>query len=118
LAQALKDADISPSKETSALLEGLFQKVQESAHSALRALVIRDERAAQAVVASRASILELASDLHRQQAARLAQDDPDRLLKHRVQLEILDKLQRIYSVAEHMAISVLPRSALAGALAV
>jgi hypothetical protein len=35
-----------------------------------------------------------------------------------VQLEILDKLQRIYSVAEHMAISVLPRSALAGALAV
>lgn len=52
--------------------------------------------------------------LRRQQAARLAKDDPDRLLKHRVKLEILDKLRRVYSVAEHMAISVLPRGVLAG----
>jgi len=40
----------------------------------------------------------------------------DRLLKHRVQLEILDKLRRLYNVAEHMAISVLPRSVLVGEL--
>ena len=52
------------------------------------------------------------------QAARLAGDDPDLLLKHRVQFEVLDKLRRIYSVAEHMAISVLPRSALVGELSV
>lgn len=54
--------------------------------------------------------------LRGQQAARLAKDDPDRLLKHRVKLEILDKLRRVYSVAEHMAISVLPRGVLAGEL--
>jgi two-component system NtrC family sensor kinase len=47
---------------------------------------------------------------------KLAQDDPNRLLKHRVQFEMIDKLRRIYSVAEHMAISVLPRSVLAGEL--
>ena len=34
-----------------------------------------------------------------------------------VQIEILDKLQRIYSIAEHMAISVLPKGVLAGELA-
>jgi phosphate:Na+ symporter len=118
LAQTLKEANIAASKETFALLERLFQAVQESAHSALQALVSGDERAAQAVVASRDEILELTADLHRRQAARLAQDDPDRLLKHRVQLEMIDKLRRIYSVAEHMAISVLPRSALVGALSV
>ncbi|HSM28408.1 MAG TPA: Na/Pi symporter, partial [Thioalkalivibrio sp.] len=118
LAQTLKEANIAASKETFALLERLFQAAQESAHSALQALVSGDERAAQAVVARRDEILELTADLHRQQAARLAQDDPDRLLKHRVQLEIIDKLRRIYSVAEHMAISVLPRSALVGALSV
>ena len=118
LAQTLKEANIAASKETFALLERLFQTVQESAHSALQALVGADERAAQAVVASRAEILALTADLHKQQAARLAQDDPDRLLKHRVQLGIIDKLRRIYSVAEHMAISVLPRSALVGALSV
>jgi phosphate:Na+ symporter len=118
LAQTLKEANIAASKETFALFERLFQAVQESAHSALQALVSGDERAAQAVVARRDEILALTADLHRQQAARLAQDDPDRLLKHRVQLEMIDKLRRIYSVAEHMAISVLPRSALVGALSV
>ena len=118
LAQTLKEADITPSKETAELLERLFQTIQESAHSALRALVEGDERAAQTVVANRDAILELTAELHRQQAARLAQDDPDRLLKHRVQFEMLDKLRRIYSVAEHMAISVLPRSVLVGELSV
>ncbi len=116
LAQTLKEADITPSEETAARLERLFQTIQESAHSGLLALVEGDERAAQRVVANRDAILELTADLHRQQAARLARDDPDRLLKHRVQIEILDKLRRIYSVAEHMAISVLPRGVLVGEL--
>lgn len=117
LAQTLKEADITPSKETFALLEQLFQTVQQSAHCALQALVEGDERAAQAVVAMRDIILDLTSRLHRQQASRLAQDDPDRLLKHRVQLEILDRLRRVYSVSEQMAISVLPRGVLVGELA-
>jgi hypothetical protein len=75
-----------------------------------------DERAAQTVVANRDAIIELTAAFHRQQSARLALDDPDRLLKHRVQFEMLDRLRRIYNVAEHMAISVLPRSVLAGEL--
>ncbi len=116
LAQALKEAGIAPSKEAAELQERLFETIQASAHAALRALVEGDERAAQGVVARRDAILELSAEMQRQLAARLARDDPDRLLKHRVQLEILDRLRRIYSVAEHMAISVLPRSVLAGEL--
>jgi hypothetical protein len=34
-----------------------------------------------------------------------------------VQVDLLDKMRRIYGVAEHMAISVLPRGVLAGELA-
>ena len=116
LARAAEDADVTPSKDTAALLERLLQTIQASAQSALRALVDSDERAAQSVVAKRSAILDLTADLQRQQAARLAQDDPDRLVKHRVQVEIVDKLRRIYSVAEHMALSVLPRSVLVGEL--
>jgi phosphate:Na+ symporter len=116
LARSLKEADITASSETTELLEHLFQTIQKSAFSALLALVKGDERAAQAVVANRELVLELTSELHRQQSARLAQDDPNRLLKHRVQFEILDRLRRIYNVAEHMAISVLPRSVLVGEL--
>jgi phosphate:Na+ symporter len=118
LSRTIEEADIRPSPETTELLGRLFQSIEESAHAALRALVEGDERAAQTVVANRDVILELSSALYRQQSARLAQDDPSRLLKHRVQLEMLDKLRRIYSVAEHMAISVLPRGVLAGELSV
>ncbi len=117
LARTLKEADITASKETAELLERLFQTIQQSAHAALQALVKKDERAAQTVLASRNAILALISDVYRQQAARLTQTDPDGLLKHRVQLEILDKLRRVHSVAEHMAISVLPRSVLGAELA-
>jgi phosphate:Na+ symporter len=116
LAQSLKDADLAPSSETAELMNRLFQAVQQSACSALQALVKRDEQAAQSVVGQRDAVRQFAAELHRQQSARLAQDDPNRLLKHRVQFEMIDKLRRIYSVAEHMAISVLPRSVLAGEL--
>ena len=118
LAQSRKEANITPSEETAELLNRLFQTIQESAHCALLALVEGDERAAQTVVANRGAILELTSELLRLQSVRLGLDDPDRLLKHRVQFELLDKLRRVYSVSEHMAIAVLPRGALAGELSV
>jgi phosphate:Na+ symporter len=116
LALAFKEAAITPSQETRDRLDRLIEVVQQSAHSALLALVEADERAAQSVVSKRHAVLELGVDLQRLQAERLAQDDPDRLKKHRVQLEILDRLRRIYSIAEHMALSVLPRGALLGEL--
>jgi phosphate:Na+ symporter len=116
LAPAFNAAEIAPSKEATELSDRLLHAVLETARSALRALVERDEQAAQAVVAKRIAILELSADLQRHQAARLAQDDPHRLTKHRVQVEILDKLRRIYIASEHMAISVLPRSVLVGEL--
>jgi phosphate:Na+ symporter len=117
LVRALKDADISPSQDTAALLQRLLQTIQETARSGLRALVESDEQAAQSVVAKRGAILDLAVELQRLQAARLAQDDPQRLVKHRLQLEIVDRLRRIHGVAEDMALSVLPRSVLVGELA-
>jgi Na+/phosphate symporter len=116
LAQSLKDADLAPSSETAELMKRLFQTVQQSARAALQALVERDEQAAQSVVGQRDAVRQFATELHRQQSARLAQDDPNRLLKHRVQFEMIDKLRRIYSVAEHMAISVLSRGVLVGEL--
>ena len=116
LAQDLDAAESAASQESTDLLQRLLQTVREAAQFALRALVERDQQAAQTVVAKRIEILDLSANLQRQQAARLAQDDPNRLTMLRVQLEIMDKLRRIYSVSEHMAISVLPRSVLAGEL--
>lgn len=116
-ALAMRETAITPSHESADLLSRLVEVVQQSAHSALRALVEADERSAQFVVAKRNAVLDLTARLQRLQAERLAEVDPDRLRKHRVQVEILDKLRRVYSLAEHMALSVLPRGALLGELA-
>ena len=85
LARSIKEVNITPSQETAELLDKLFQQVQTSAHSALLALVNGDERAAQSVLGNRSDVLEIASELSKLQSAKLALDDPDRLLKHRVQ---------------------------------
>ncbi len=116
LIQSLKNADLAPSSETADLMLRLFQLIQQASHLALQALAQRDERAAQSVLGQRDSILRFVSDLHRQQSAHLAEQEQDGLLKYRLQFEIVDRLRRIYGVAEHMAISVLPRGVLASEL--
>ena len=100
------------------MLIQLYAATQEAARAGLRAIVEKNERAAQEVVARRDELWKLGNELLQQQAARLAQDDPQRLLKHRLQVDVLDKMRRIYGVAERMAIAVLPRGVLAGELAV
>jgi phosphate:Na+ symporter len=116
LAETFRELGVEPSEETRALLVQVLETTREAARSGLRAVVEKDERAAQAVVASRAEVHRLGSELLRQQAARLAEDDPERLRKHRVQVDVMDKLRRVHGVAEHMAVSVLPRGVLAGEL--
>jgi phosphate:Na+ symporter len=116
LVQALNAAGMAPLEETRELLGDLPQTVLETARSALKALVEQDEQAAQRVVATRLAVLDRTADILKRQSAGLAQDDPNRLTKHRMQLEILDRLRRLNSVSEHMAVTVLPRSVLAGEL--
>ena len=116
LSEVFRDAGITASETTGALLGQLYEATREAARAGLRAIVEKNERAAQDVVARRDEVWKLGNELLQQQAARLAQDDPQRLLKHRLQVDLLDKMRRIYGVAERMAISVLPRGVLAGEL--
>jgi phosphate:Na+ symporter len=117
LAEVFREADITVSEATGALFVQLYESTREAARAGLRSIVEKDERSAQEVVARRNELWKLGNELLQQQAARLAQDDPQRLLKHRLQVDVLDKMRRIYGVAERMAISVLPRGVLAGELA-
>jgi phosphate:Na+ symporter len=118
LSKVFRDESITASEATGALLVKLYTATREAARAGLQAIVEKNERAAQEVVARRDELWKLGNELLQQQAARLAQDDPQRLLKHRLQVDLLDKMRRIYGVAERMAISVLPRGVLAGELAV
>jgi phosphate:Na+ symporter len=112
LAEAITP-ELTPSPETRDLFIRYVDIMGDAARAGLRALVEMNERAAQDVLALRDEILDVGRDLIRLQAARLAEDDPERLRKHRLQVDVLEKLRRIYGVAEHMAVSVLPRGVLA-----
>ena len=116
LTESIPASGITPSEQTVELLTGVLDATIQVTGLALRSLVESDERAAQQVLAFRTEVDRLGGEMLRQQAARLAEDDPDRLQKHRVQVDLLDKLRRVFSLAEHMAVSVLPRGALAGHL--
>ncbi len=113
LVEEFAGAGLSASDATNAMLEELYGAVHRAASEGLKAIVDRDERAAQEVVAQREVVWRIGTEVLTQQAARLAEDDPQRLLKHRLQVDVLDKLRRIYAMAEDMAVSVLPGSALA-----
>lgn len=117
LARSVKDEGISPSSEAAQLLDRLLRTIHDAARSALRALVDGDERAAPSVLTTRGAIVDLSAEPHRWQTTRLSPDDPERMTKHRLQLGIVDRLRRIHGLAEHMALSVLPRSVLVGELA-
>ncbi|MBW2408854.1 MAG: hypothetical protein JRF72_03575, partial [Deltaproteobacteria bacterium] len=114
LGETFRDESLTASETTGTLLEQLYNESRDAARAGLRAIVENDERSAQDVVARRNELWKLGNELLQQQAERLALDDPQRLLKHRLQVDLLDRLRRIYSVAERMAISVLPRGVLVG----
>jgi phosphate:Na+ symporter len=114
MAETVKESGITPSEETRRLLIEIMQLIEEAARSALQSIANKDERAAQSVIAMRRTVQARSADLLRQQAGRLREDDPERLLKHRVQVDLLDKLRRVFGAAEDMAVSVLPRAVLSG----
>lgn len=116
LVRAYEAAGITPTGAASALIDCLLHATQVAAQSALRALVDENQREAQAVVAQRDEILDLTTQLRRLQAAQVAQDDASRLAEYRLRFEILESARRIYGIAEHMALSVLPRGVLVGEL--
>ena len=114
--QAFLEHGIQASETTGEMLDQAYRMVCDAVDAAIRAVVEQDQRAAQGVLVQRNEFWRLSEQVLRRQAERLALDDPDRLLKHRLQTDILDKLRRLYMLAEHIATAVLPENVVAGEL--
>ena len=111
--QAFLQHGIKASDTTGEMLDQAYQTVCGAVDAAFRAVVKDDQRAAQDVLVHRDEFWRLSEQVLRRQAERLALDDPDRLLKHRLQTDVLDKLRRVYMLAEHLATAVLPDNVVA-----
>jgi phosphate:Na+ symporter len=103
-----------PSAETAEMLRGLYETVQEAMVLTVRTVRDADVEAAERVLAMRETVALQSGALLERQAGRLRPDDPDYLLLARLQMSIVDKLERIYDLAARAARGMLPKAASPG----
>jgi Na+/phosphate symporter len=93
------------------MLRGLYDTVQEAMALTVQAVRDANVEAAERVLAMRETVALQSGALLERQAGRLRPDDPDYLLLARLQMSIVDKLERIYDLAARAAHGMLPKAA-------
>lgn len=109
------EQNLQPSETTRLILRQLFEATSRSVDLAVKAITEEDERAAQEVIAAKPEILQLVDAALKHQAARLSADAAERLAHHRIEISLIDKLKRVYSLARHIAKLSLPAPVLVDA---
>ncbi len=103
LAEVSDAQGVSISEETKTVLGELHATIAESVRLALHAVATNDAVLAQQVIAMKSSIQEQATSAEMHQARRLAADAPNRVSAYSVEVEIIEKMKRIYYFAKRMA---------------
>jgi phosphate:Na+ symporter len=102
------ETGVSISEETRAMLRKLHDIVSTTAELAIDAVMENDERAAQEVIAMKADIGRLMESAAMHESRRLVADAPNRLAAYTLEIDIIEKLKRIYYFAKRMAKAVMP----------
>ncbi len=113
LGEARGEAQLHVSAETEAMLLEFHAPVARALATAITAVVEHDEAAARAVIDAKAEIGRIADAAAVHQSRRLGAQEPHRVSTYKVEVEIIEKLKRIYYFAKRMAKGVIaePRSA-------
>ena len=107
---------VSISDATRAVLENLHETITVTVELAMRAVKENDQRAAQDVIAMKADITRQVDSAAMHEAARLVAKEPNRLAAYTVEMDVLEKLKRIYYFSKRMAKAIMPEEALAKAV--
>ena len=106
------DEGVAVSKSTREVLTQLHGVVSETAERATHAVTERDEHAAQDVIALKADINHLTDSAAMHESQRLVAEEPNRIASYTVEMDIIEKLKRIYYFSKRMAKSVMPEGTL------
>ena len=99
----LIDQGVSISKPTREVLEGFHKLVSEAVLTATQALSQINVPAADAVIAMKREISDLADSAAAHEAQRLVAEEPNRLPAYTIEMDIIEKLKRIYYFAKRIA---------------
>jgi phosphate:Na+ symporter len=99
---------VEASETMRGLLSELYQYVVTSVELSVRAVRDNDQTAAQEVIALKADIDRDVAMALEHQAGKLGEDDSKRLAIFRVEMELVEKLKQIHTLAKRIARGVLP----------
>jgi phosphate:Na+ symporter len=97
------DEKVSISQPTREVLNGFHQAVVKSVWAAVQAVSQKNELAAQTVTSMKQEITRIADSAAIHQARRLVAEEPNRIPAYTIEIDIIEKLKRIYYFAKRMA---------------
>jgi phosphate:Na+ symporter len=103
------DQELRPSETTRLLLRELAGQVILAVNGVIKAICENDETAAAGVMAQKDDIRRLADDALRHQSMRIAVPEPQHLKLIQMEMELLEHLRRIYTLAKRVARDFVPR---------
>jgi phosphate:Na+ symporter len=103
LGQRRYSSGVVVSKETSLLLGHLHEMVSEAFRLALKGMKNTDPKRARDVLGYASRISDLSNQIEMHQVERLTADAPERLTLYSLELDVLDRLRRIYQHANRLA---------------
>jgi phosphate:Na+ symporter len=99
---------VSISDSTRAVLENLHETISLTVELARKAVADNDQKAAQEVIAKKGDITQFMESAAMHEARRLVAEEPNRLAAYTLEIDILEKLKRIYYFAKRMAKAIMP----------
>jgi len=94
---------ISISDATKEVITGFHKVVTSSVKFAVQAVSQNNKELAQKVISMKDEIAELADSAALHQAQRLVVDEPNRIPAYTIEMDIIEKLKRIYYFSKRMA---------------
>ena len=97
------DERVKISKPTQEVLMGFHEAVNKAVWSAVQAVAQKNEVAAQNVTSMKQEITQIVESAAAHQAQRLVAEEPNRIPAYTIEMDIIEKLKRIYYFAKRMA---------------
>ncbi len=101
------ESGVSISGATKDVISGFHKVVVRSVRSAVQAVSQNNEEVAQNVIGMKDEIAALADSAALHQMRRLVADEPNRIPAYTIEMDIIEKLKRIYYFSKRMAKTVL-----------
>ena len=99
---------ISISNSTQVVLENLHETITLTVELACKAVADNDQKAAQEVISKKGDITRFMESAAMHEARRLVAEEPNRLAAYTLEIDILEKLKRIYYFSKRMAKAIMP----------